>query len=221
MSPTGFDETRFRALPLIAILRGLRHPQVEPVVKALQAGGLNALEITMNTPGADEQIAIAMETAGGALEVGAGTVTTLDELDRAQSAGASFIVTPVLDREIIAECVRRRLPVFPGAFTPTEVFDAYRFGATMVKLFPAGRLGSDYVRDVKGPLTHVPLLATGGITPEMIPTFVQAGASGFGLGSQLLTMDRINDQDWAWLERRTRQYCSVWYDLDRHPVPYR
>src|SRR5690606_14152385 len=89
--------------------------------------------------------------------------------------------------EVIAECVRRGLPVFPGAFTPTEIHQAHRLGATMVKLFPAHRLGPDYVRDLKAPLSSVRLLATGGITPESLREYAQAGADGFGIGSPLFS----------------------------------
>ena len=141
MSVTAFDADRFSALPLIAILRGQSAGVIEPLVHSLFDGGFRFLEITMNSPGAAAQIRTAIVHARDRMSVGAGTVTTLSELDEAENAGACFIVTPVVVPTVIIECVRRGLPVFPGAFTPSEVHHAHQLGATMVKLFPAHRLG--------------------------------------------------------------------------------
>ena len=211
MSPApAFDAARFAAMPLIAILRGQPNSIITPVVEALIDGGVVALEITMNTRDASAQIRTAVAQAGTRLAVGAGTVTSLAELDEACAAGASFIVTPVVVPDVISECVRRGLPVFPGAFTPTEIHQAHRLGATMVKLFPAHRLGPDYVRDLKAPLSSIRLLVTGGITPESLPEYAQAGAAGFGIGSPLFSSAHLAASDWAWLRNRAAQFCSVW-----------
>ncbi len=205
-----FNATRFAAMPLIAILRGQPIGIIAPVVQALAEGGFTALEITMNTPGAAGQISTAVASAQSRLAIGAGTVTSLAELDAAQKAGACFIVTPVVVPEVITECVLRGLPIFPGAFTPTEVHQAHRLGATMVKLFPAHRLGPDYVRDLKAPFPNIRLLATGGITPETLPEYSRAGAEGFGIGSPLFQSDRLATGDWNWLRARAEQFCSAW-----------
>ncbi|MBL9192659.1 MAG: bifunctional 4-hydroxy-2-oxoglutarate aldolase/2-dehydro-3-deoxy-phosphogluconate aldolase [Opitutaceae bacterium] len=210
MNHTANLAERFQAMPLIAILRGQRHEVVAPVVEALAGGGLCALEITMNTPGAAAQIAAALAVAQERLVIGAGTVTRMAELDDACAAGAQFIVTPIVVPDVILACRERGLPVFPGAFTPTEVHLAHQLGATMVKLFPAHRLGPDYVRDLKAPLPHVRLLATGGITPESVPAYANAGVDGFGLGSPLLAPERIRDGDWVWLKERAAQFCAAW-----------
>jgi 2-dehydro-3-deoxyphosphogluconate aldolase/(4S)-4-hydroxy-2-oxoglutarate aldolase len=197
-------------MPLIAILRGEPACNIAPVVRSLIDGGFAALEITMNTPGATEKISAAVACAQNRLAIGAGTVTSLAELDLAQKAGACFIVTPVMRPELIAECVRRGLPIFPGAFTPTEVHQAHRLGATMVKLFPAHRLGPDYVRDLKAPFPSIRLLATGGITPDTQPEYSSAGAEGFGIGSPLFQADRLEAGDWAWLRARAEKFCLAW-----------
>lgn len=210
MNPSSFDAVRFATMPLIGILRGQGPESVEPAVRAVANGGLFALEITLNTPGAERQIAAAIACADGRLDVGAGTVTTLEELDRAQAAGASFVVTPAIVPEVIAECVRRNLPVFPGAFTPSEVLQASRLGATMVKLFPAHRLGPGYLRDLRGPFASIPLLATGGITPETVPEYAAAGASGFGLGGPLFPVERVRAGDWSWVRAQAARYCAAW-----------
>jgi 2-dehydro-3-deoxyphosphogluconate aldolase / (4S)-4-hydroxy-2-oxoglutarate aldolase len=205
-----FNAARFAAMPLIAILRGQQAAVIDPVVDALADGGFIALEITMNTPGASAQIRAAVARANNRLDVGAGTVTSLAGLDEAHAAGARFIVTPVVVPDVIAECVRRGLPVFPGAFTPTEIHQAHELGATMVKLFPAHRLGPGYVRDLKAPLSSVRLLATGGITPESLPDYAQAGADGFGIGSPLFSPAHLETGDWDWLRNRAVRFCSAW-----------
>ncbi len=204
------NPAQFATLPLIAILRGQPTRVIAPVTEILAGSGFAALEVTMNTPDATDQIRVASAAAPAGLAIGAGTVTSLPELDAAQAAGASFIVTPAVVPEVILECVRRSLPVFPGAFTPTEILQAHRLGATMVKLFPAHRLGPGYVRDLKAPLSSVRLLATGGITPENLPEYVQAGVEGFGLGSPLLNSARLAAGDWDWLRDRAARFRSAW-----------
>ena len=197
-------------MPLIAILRNQQVEHIDMLVQAVANGGFYAMEITMNTPKAGEQIRAAISSAENRLTIGAGTVTCLAELDRAQEAGANFIVTPIVVPEVISECVSRGLAVFPGALTPTEVHQAHQLGSTMVKLFPAHRFGPDYLRDLKAPLSSVRLLATGGITPETIPAYVSAGADGFGIGSPLFQTDRIAANDWVWLQSRAAHFCSTW-----------
>ena len=205
-----FDPAQFKCMPLIAILRGQRLIDVPPIVNALASGGFYAVEITMNSPSAAEQIRTAIEIGPEHIRIGAGTVTTMEELDVAHQAGSTFIVTPVVVPEIIKECVHRKLPIFPGAFTPSEIHTAHQLGATMVKLFPAHQLGPDYIRDLKAPLSAIPILATGGITPENIPDYIRAGADGFGIGSPLMAKEFIAGQDWDRLRKRAAQFCAVW-----------
>lgn len=206
-------------MPLIAILRNQSLDTVPALVNAITSGGFYALEITMNSPAATEQIRTAINCAGEKIMIGAGTVTTMAELSAAHQAGAGFIVTPVVVPEVITECVRRKIPVFPGAFTPTEVHTAHQLGATMVKLFPAHRLGPEYLRDIKAPLSSVSILATGGITPENMPDYIRAGATGFGIGSPLLSATRIAAHDWGWLRHRAAEFCSVWSASKRAAHP--
>jgi len=162
--PAIFNINRFLGLPLIAILRDLPMAAVAPVALAVRDAGFTALEITMSNPAAEAQIRAARARIGDTADVGAGTVTSLEELDKAEAAGASFVVTPAVVPEVITAAVKRGLPVFAGAFSPTEVLAAHRLGATMVKLFPAHRLGPDYLRDLRGPFPGIRLLPTGGIT---------------------------------------------------------
>lgn len=206
-----FDAKRFVGMPLIGILRGQPAWAIDPLVEALAEGGFTALEITMNSPGAAAQIQTAVGVSQGRVAIGAGTVTSLAELDEAEAAGASFIVTPIVVADVITACVQRGVPVFPGAFTPSEVHQAHRLGATMVKLFPANRLGPDYVRDLKAPFPSIRLLATGGITPDSLPAYVRAGADGFGIGSPLFSPSHIAARDWIWIRQRASEFCAMWH----------
>jgi 2-dehydro-3-deoxyphosphogluconate aldolase/(4S)-4-hydroxy-2-oxoglutarate aldolase len=131
--------------PVVGILRGFSPSQIAPIVEASMAGGLWNLEITMGSENAEGQIAEAVRVADGRINVGAGTVLDLGSLTRALGAGASFIVTPTLQRDVIRECVRLEVPVFPGAMSPTEIVEAWGLGATMVKVFPAEVLGPGYI----------------------------------------------------------------------------
>jgi 2-dehydro-3-deoxyphosphogluconate aldolase / (4S)-4-hydroxy-2-oxoglutarate aldolase len=194
-------------LPLIGILRGFRPEQLPHIFCAVAAGGLRNIEITMNSPGATDQIRFALEMGG--LHVGAGTVTTLELLEEALAAGAEFIVTPTFNREIVSECVRRKLPVFPGAFTVTEIFEAWELGATMVKVFPADSGGPAYLRALRGSFPHLKLVPTGGVDLQTASDFLRAGADGLGVGSPLFDKRRIENTDWTWLREQTSRFVEL------------
>ena len=190
---------RFLDVPVMGIVRGLSREQLEVILPAYIASGLNTIEITLNTPGATELIRMAKASGGENLQVGAGTIRALKDLETALHAGASFIVTPISDEEVVTRCVQSGIPVFPGAFTPTEIHRAYVLGATMVKVFPASVLGPDYIRNLKAPMPDVPLMPTGGIDLETLSRFKAAGADAYGIGSPLFPakLIELNDRN-AW-----------------------
>lgn len=195
-------------LPLIGIVRGLNVDRLQPLIEAVIRGGLRNLEITMNSPGATDQIKKTVQRAGAQLNVGAGTVTSIPLLDEALKSGARFIVTPVVNRGVIRECVQRGVPVFPGASSPTEIFEAWELGAAMVKIFPAETTGVTYIRALKGPFPEIKLLPTGGVDLQTGPEFLRAGAAGLGVGSPLFDKNRIEAEDWVWIEAQTRRFTS-------------
>jgi 2-dehydro-3-deoxyphosphogluconate aldolase/(4S)-4-hydroxy-2-oxoglutarate aldolase len=205
-----FSSKLFFQLPIVGILRGLPPEKLRPVVEAVRDGGLTNLEITMNTPGATEQIRAAREIAGSALNIGAGTVTNLQSLEDALAAGASFIVTPTLVPAVIERCVRLKVPIFPGAFSPTEIQSAWELGATMVKIFPADALGPGYLRSLKAPLPHLKLMPTGGVDVTTLAAYAQAGADAFGVGSPLFHAERIAADDWEWLRNQCRAFAEAY-----------
>ena len=195
---------------IVGILRGFEPGQLKGIVEAVRRGGLRHLEITMNSPGAAEQIAHARVLGEGQLAIGAGTVTSLALLDAALHAGAEFIVTPSLNPEVITACVQRKIPVYPGAFSPAEILTAWELGAAMVKIFPAEFGGARYLKALRGPFPHIKLMPTGGVELESLPKLIEAGAAGAGVGSPLFRRDRIDAGDWPWLEQQTRRYVEAW-----------
>ena len=182
--------------------------EVSKILPVYQTAGLKTIEITMNTPFATDIIRSATEQYKGKLNVGAGTVCSIEDLKLALEAGAQFIVTPILNPEVVKLCVKSKIPVFPGAYTPTEIYQAWELGADMVKVYPATALGPDYIRDVKAPLNKIKLLPTGGISLGNIEAFMKAGADGLGIGGQLFDKQLIKNQDWDGLLEHFKQYVK-------------
>lgn len=186
-----FNRDRFAELPIVGILRGFEVETVRQLVGATMAGGLRCIEVTMNSPSAVEAIAAALEEGGDELQVGAGTVCTLEALDQALGAGASFIVTPIVSAEVISACRERGVPVMAGALTPSEIYQAWSLGAEMVKVFPANHFGPGYLKDLRGPLPEIRLMPTGGVNAETLGEFYSAGAAAFGVGGSLFSSQAI------------------------------
>jgi 2-dehydro-3-deoxyphosphogluconate aldolase/(4S)-4-hydroxy-2-oxoglutarate aldolase len=205
---TRFSQDLFEQLPIVGILRGFPENILESVIQSVLAGGLANLEITMNSPAAAAQIRHAIACGGTRLNTGAGTVTNRKLLTDALDAGAGFIVTPTVATEVIRECVALGVPVFPGAFSPSEIMTAWDLGATMVKVFPADQLGPSYLRSLKAPLPGVRLMPTGGVDLTNLREFKLAGADAFGIGSPLFQPDRIAAADWTWLTNRCRAFAE-------------
>ena len=194
--------------PIIGILRGFSTNHVSEIVRAALRGGLRNLEITMGPPETPAQIRQARTIAGDRMCIGAGTVLNLELLEKALDAGAIFIVTPVVNVDVIEECVRRKVPVFPGAYSPTEILKAWELGATMVKVFPAETLGPSYIKSIKAPLPHVKLMPTGGVDLKTIGAYRKAGADGFGVGSPMFDRARVEAGDWNWIEEQCRAFVD-------------
>lgn len=200
MSKTGFSRERFETLPIVGIIRNISPEDVRRILPLYLEAGLTTVEITMNTPSAEELIRYARDRYGEALNIGAGTVCNTAGLEKALAAGATFIVTPIVEEQVISSCVQRHIPIFPGAYTPTEIYRAWSLGAEMVKVFPATRLGAEYFREVLAPLNELRLLPTGGVNIENCLDFLEAGACGLGLGSQLFHKAYIQARNWEALK---------------------
>ena len=194
------DVNRFKKQPLMGILRGVEADEIEPLVEAVVSSGLRTIEITMNTPGAAELIKKMVKAGDKRLTIGAGTVLTMDGLHSALDAGATFIVLPTLVHDVVEYCAKKKMPVFPGAFTPQEIYNAWRSGATMVKVFPAKFFGPDYIKEIKGPFQDIELLACGGIKPENIRTFFSAGASAVAFGGSVFKKEWLAKGEFSRIE---------------------
>ena len=201
-----FSQTLFQEAPLVGIMRNVPPPAMHKIAECYLKAGLTTLEITLNSEKALSTIETLTEKYGGQLNIGAGTVLNLKELEQALSAGAQFIVTPVLKKSVVSHCAEKRIPVFPGAYTPTEIHKAWEMGADMVKVFPAAGLGADYIKDVLAPMRFLKLLPTGGVNLDNCRDFFQAGATGVALGSSLFPKTLIQHENWGDLTKLFEQF---------------
>lgn len=185
------DVDRFKELPILGILRGITSESVVPITETVVSSGLKAIEITMNTPDATGLIKQMAKAADNRIAVGAGTVLSLKDLYSALDAGATFIVMPALIADVMTYCVKNSIPVFPGALTPQEIYNAWNAGATMVKVFPAKFFGPSYMKEIKGPFQDIKLLACGGISADTIGPFFSAGADAVAFGGGIFKKEWI------------------------------
>jgi 2-dehydro-3-deoxyphosphogluconate aldolase / (4S)-4-hydroxy-2-oxoglutarate aldolase len=169
---------------IVAIFRGDYGGRWVEYAEALVRGGITTMEITLNSPGALDGIRLLNAELGDQIALGAGTVLTANEVKMAVDAGASFIVAPDTDEAVIAESKALGVAVLPGAYTPTEIKRAYVLGADIVKWFPAD--SPDFLRAIRAPLSHIPIMATGGVNLENLVEFLKAGAVAVGIGGQLM-----------------------------------
>lgn len=193
----------------VAILRGVDLEFIRPTVEALLAGGITTLEITLNSPNALESLRVAASLVEGRALVGAGTVLDEQSAVAAILAGARFLVTPTTRPAVIRAGNTHGVPVLPGAMTPTEIETALTAGADIVKVFPASALGSRYFREVKAPLDHALLMATGGISAANAAEFLAAGADLLGIGSSLVDLSLVRQKAWSELEERARAIVAA------------
>lgn len=194
-----FSWELFNRMPVVGIMRGFPRHQVEAVAKVFYQTGLTNLEVTMNSPNAAEVISSLTSQYHQKLNVGAGTVCNMADLEKALKAGAQFIVTPILNAEVIKSCVAHKVPIFPGALTPTEIYTAWSLGASMVKVFPVNAMPAGYVREILAPLNAIDLIPTGGINFENFTNYFDQGAKGVGIGSHLFPKHIIEYEDWQML----------------------
>jgi len=191
------DIARFKKLPIMGILRGVEPDIFEPLMNAIISSGLETLEITMNSEGAAKLIRDAVRISKRRIMVGAGTVLNLGSLETALDSGATFIVMPTLVPDVVEYCVKNRIPVFPGALTPQEIYDAWNAGASMVKVFPSGLFGPSYFKEIKAPFNNIELMACGGVTPENIRSFFSNGAGAVAFGASVFRKEWLLKKDLA------------------------
>jgi 2-dehydro-3-deoxyphosphogluconate aldolase/(4S)-4-hydroxy-2-oxoglutarate aldolase len=204
------DVAVFKKKPILGILRGVEADCIEPLVEGVISSGLETMEITMNTPGALELIRKAKRVCGDRLTIGAGTVLTMDSLKGALESGATFIVTPVLVEDVVGYCVKNKIPVFPGALTPLEIYNAWAAGATMVKVFPAKLFGPGYLREIKAPFEKIELLACAGVTAENMKDYFSCGASAVSFGASVFRKEWLAAKDFKAIGQAVKKYIDAW-----------
>ena len=194
---------------IVAIIRAPSGEQLVDVATALYEGGIDVIEVTFTVPGILEIISDVNKKLGDKILLGAGTVLDPESARAAMLAGAEFIVSPIVNTDVIQMCNRYSKVMMAGAFTPTEVHTAWNAGADIVKIFPASIGGPDYLKAIHGPLPQVNLLPTGGVDLNTINDFVQAGACAVGLGSSLVTKDALANSDMDFIRNLASQYVTA------------
>lgn len=211
-------ETVIRAVEkykLVAILRGVPEEKLVKVAQALYDGGVRLLEITYSPDGSvsDEEtarcIGLLVKEFAGRMYIGAGTVLTREQVRLTKEAGGLFIISPNVDEAVIRETCALGLVSMPGALTPTEICNAHSFGADFVKLFPAGDMGVGYVKSVKAPLSHIKMLAVGGINEKTIASYLRTGVCGFGIGSNIVSKKMVDENDYQGITALAREFVAA------------
>ncbi len=193
---------------IIAIIRGAQPADVSAIVQALYDGGIRAVEITLNSPNALQVITEVFNQQKDKMLVGAGTVLDASSAAEAINAGAQFIISPSVDIKTIELTKQKGKVSIPGAYTATEIVTAYKAGADLIKVFPASN--PQYIKDLMGPLSHIPMVPTGGISLDNIRDFKKAGGVAFGIGSSLVdTKQAITKTYLEQLTLRARQFVQA------------
>jgi len=194
---------------IVAVIRVNNGEELLDTTVALNQGGVKALEITMTSPGALNAISEATQKLGDQAIIGVGSVLDPETARAAILAGAKFVVGPVLNTDVIKLCQRYSVPCIPGAFTPTEILQAWEAGADVVKVFPATKLGPAFFKDVLGPLPQVRLTPTGGVNLENAGEFIKAGASFVGVGSALVNKKLLAEKKWDELSALAAKFIKA------------
>ncbi|MFN2541126.1 MAG: bifunctional 4-hydroxy-2-oxoglutarate aldolase/2-dehydro-3-deoxy-phosphogluconate aldolase [Chthoniobacterales bacterium] len=200
---------RIKAERAVAVIRTDLIERALGAANAAIAGGFRAIEITFSFPAASEAIAALANIHGHDLLVGAGTILNREQVDEAVEAGARFLVSPCVLPEVIAAARERQIAIIPGAFTPTEIYTAWSSGADIVKIFPAVRFGPEYLRAVRGPLSHIPIMPTSGVDESNVAEWFRAGAVAVGAVGSVFDPELIRNADWPALTNRARAFLDA------------
>lgn len=204
---------------IVVIVRGVAAGKLIPLAEAMYDGGIRLLEITYSASGtpSDEDTAENIkalcrrfkETGKTDMYIGAGTVLTEEQVALTKAAGGGFIISPDTCAEVIKKTKELGLVSMPGAYTPSEIRAAHLAGADFVKVFPAVSLGAAYIKAVKAPLSHIKLLAVGGINENNMAEYLAAGASGFGIGGNIIDKDMIEKGDFGGITELAKRYVAA------------
>jgi len=200
---------------VIAIVRGHYDEECLNLAKALHEGGVNLLEVTFDQKSQDARLRtvstlkLLKRELGAKMSFGAGTVTTVEMVQMAKEGGAQFIISPEMDPAVIKATVEAGLVSIPGALTPTEIKQAYAHGADFVKVFPVGSMGVSYIKAVAAPLSHIRLLAVGGVDGKNVRDYLAAGVVGAGVASCLFKKEWIKAGEWERITEAAKTFVSL------------
>ena len=200
---------------IIAVIRDVSPERILPTARALTEGGIVCLEVTFDSASEErsrdtlKSIAMLKEEFGDSIALGAGTVLSVQHAREAAAAGAAYIISPGADEAVIRETKAMGLVSIPGALTPTEILNAWSWGADVIKLFPATNMGLDYIKAIKSPIRHIPLFAVGGVTAGNAKSFLAAGCAGISAGGNLVDTKFINAGDYAAIRTLAREYSDA------------
>ncbi|MCY3024044.1 MAG: bifunctional 4-hydroxy-2-oxoglutarate aldolase/2-dehydro-3-deoxy-phosphogluconate aldolase [Planctomycetota bacterium] len=200
---------RIGELGVVLVVRCETEEEAVQGIRAVVAGGIKAVEITFTVPGAPGVIRRVKRDLGDAVLLGAGTVLTPEEAEDAVDAGALYLIAPNADEKVIGAAKRLGVPIIPGAFTPTEVVRAWDMGADAVKVFPASVGGPAYIRALRAPLPHIPLVPTGGVDEHTVGDFLRAGAFAVGAGGALFDHKRLRAKDYAGMTDVAKRFMAA------------
>ncbi len=199
---------KIRDLGVVLVVRAKGDEGTMKGIEAMIEGGVTAIEITFSVPNAIAVIKSVKERFGSNIILGAGTVLNPSDAAGAVRAGAEYIVSPNTNPEVIGISKRLGVPVMPGAFTPTEVVNAWAAGADVVKIFPASVGGPAYIKALRGPLPHIPMMPTGGVNDKTAGPFIEAGAFALGAGSNLFDKKLLAAEDYKGLTSLAKSFMS-------------
>ena len=202
--------SRFKELPILGILRDIKEEHLPSLADSILTSGLKSVEITMNTPHAATLIRKMIYLSNDNLLIGAGTVLNKQDMFDALEAGACFIVTPVVNKDVIEYCQSNTIPIFPGALTPTEIYAAWSLGASMVKVFPASLFGPSYIKEIKAPLNRIELMPVGGITSKNIAEYFKMGASAAAFGASIFRKEYIKSDRFDLITEEIKKLISAY-----------
>ncbi len=208
----GEKENRLKIIEesiLVAVIRAEKADQAISIARAVADGGIVSIEITMTVPDAINVIKEVHKVLGGRILLGAGTVMDAENARLAIKAGAEFIVSPILNTDIIRVCRKHGIIAIPGAFTPTEIFAAWISGADIVKLFPASIGGPELLKDLRGPFPQIKFMPTGGVTLENVGRFIRAGAVAVAVGGNIVDKKAVSLGKFEVISENSRKFLDA------------
>lgn len=200
------DLERLKESGVVAVLRRVPKEKLFPLVETLVSAGVNVLELTVDSEDAYQSIKELRKQFSDQALIGAGTVLTTDEATQAIDAGAQFIFSPSFDENVVKLSVNRDVISIPGVMTPSEIVKAHQAGADVVKIFPASAVGSKYLKDLQGPLGHIPMIPTGGVNVDNTASFIRNGAVAVGVGGSLIDKKLIEQDDWSAMKAKAEAF---------------